>query len=366
MGIYLRLYVSSDAIDPRTWSQVYEESELLLDSWPAPPRRRAYRHVGSVRTIEYSPDFRTDDGWRIDGDLQSKRGSETFDLPRTLHRDASAEQQHPSNHPAEPRDDILFDFDLEQRGEPCDARNLFDAKTQGEPYHWLIVAVGTLLENRLPGRALLRGDLSSADGRRACSELTRILGGHFEPPAVLDDARLRKRLAVRLTGEPLEQAVKALHWPDVVGPASDLIGTLMQHLRSGPFHFLTSELRAALTCDDLSKLAAPTRTLLRGLMRRAHDAAIGLELGERSRSGAVSRLTLLEFIANQTDRKGLFLTQAAWNAIESAPDPALETIVALATMNAGQVHAHDALLALLENEPLRAQLLRELQPTKSD
>jgi len=52
-----------------------------------------------------------------------------------------------------------------ERREPwCD---LLGDKTQGLPYHALVVALGLLVERSPPGTAIVYGDLSARDGEQA-------------------------------------------------------------------------------------------------------------------------------------------------------------------------------------------------------
>ena len=53
--------------------------------------------------------------------------------------------------------------------------HLFGAKTQGFPYHALIVALGMLVEHALPGTAVVYGQISASDCEQAQRGVASIL-----------------------------------------------------------------------------------------------------------------------------------------------------------------------------------------------
>ena len=71
---------------------------------------------------------------------------------------------------------------------------------QGLPYHGLLVAPGLLVENSLPGTAVVYGEFSPRDGEQARRGLASILGEEFELPVVMDVERMRRRLVGTMAG----------------------------------------------------------------------------------------------------------------------------------------------------------------------
>ena len=59
---------------------------------------------------------------------------------------------------------------------PAGLCSLLGSKTQGLPYHSLLVALGLLVENSLPRTAAVYGELSLRDGEEARRGLVAILG----------------------------------------------------------------------------------------------------------------------------------------------------------------------------------------------
>ena len=48
----------------------------------------------------------------------------------------------------------------------CHTDSLWDAKTQGEPYHMYLLAIACLIEDRLGDKAFVRGDITLGQGRK--------------------------------------------------------------------------------------------------------------------------------------------------------------------------------------------------------
>jgi hypothetical protein len=171
MGIHVTLTVACERIDPARWREVYAESLRVIEAFPAGAVDLAFREVAGVKVIVTTGELESEDAegrrrWRICGDAQSKLRGETFTFPESLgaaHGDDSVGD-----------DDIL----ATAMGGYSLGRSVFSEKTQGRPYHVLIVAIGTLVENRFPRAALVGGDLGRGDGRAACELLERALGEH--------------------------------------------------------------------------------------------------------------------------------------------------------------------------------------------
>ena len=108
------------------------------------------------------------------------------------------------------------------------ARRVFGAQTAGYPYHRLVVALATLVENRLPGLALASGGLDPSDGEEACALLEHVLGETFAPPIVVDEPRLRAELAACFEEPALTERLTALLREPSHPIFGDLLGVLMK------------------------------------------------------------------------------------------------------------------------------------------
>jgi hypothetical protein len=170
-------------------------------------------------------------------------------------------------------------------------KDLFGAKTQGLPYHTLIVALGLLVEHLLPGTAVVYGDISVEDGEQARRGLATILAEDVALPVVLDEGRMRQRLAVAMDGDALEATIDELTPADVKLDAHHcaVLADLLGALDSSPGACLRHDLeRVVLSCRDLDQLAAETRRMLRGFVAAIHSWMAQHEIRHRAQHLKVS------------------------------------------------------------------------------
>ncbi|HEY5958267.1 MAG TPA: hypothetical protein VIV60_17000, partial [Polyangiaceae bacterium] len=198
MGVYVTVRLFRNLVSRSAWQRIYLDSQLLLRSWPNPPMGIGRRDIAGVPVVIYTLDVERENGWLVVGDADSKLGDESFELPEDLQlwRSTFAKEEILSTQGDQTTDVIqaLAEEDNIVGNRPSRLTCLLGNKTQGLPYHSLIVAVATLIENRLPGVALASGDFGFPEADRACRELTRIFGEHFERPVLLEPARIHARV----------------------------------------------------------------------------------------------------------------------------------------------------------------------------
>ena len=207
-----------------------------------------------------------------------------------------------------------------------------------------------LVENSLPGTAVVYGDISARDGEQAQRGLASILGEDLELPVVVDAPHLRRRLAAAMEGDVLDQAIRALSPPN---PHVDaILGDLLGLLRSRPEASLPYELEhVVLTCPDPNLLGTGTRLLLNKLVEEARSTMARGELRERVEHWGVART--LAALARRTMECGIHLTSKAWDAIEAADLHELAFLYGAVCRNTMSWEVHQAVRALLENGALR-------------
>jgi hypothetical protein len=156
---------------------------------------------------------------------------------------------------------------------------------------------------------MVYGDLSPDDGEEASDGLTAILGEKFEPPVVMDVARLRStqldaarmltlraRLAASLDADAVNKAV------DRLGPDSTelyaIVGDLLGGLCAQPSARVRHELEHVVaTCRDPRQLHPGTQQLLRSLLDAIGSAIVHGEIRHRvepclaTAGGAVRAMT---------------------------------------------------------------------------
>lgn len=231
MGIHVQLSVFADRVSDDVWQAIYEKARRVATQWTPRPLAAAWRHIGAVRVAQYTLEIETPDGLHLVGDAETLTAAESFVFPAKLERRGWSRNSKgsPSSVQATSQSDVLSAVAGLVAGttvDPAGLCNLFGAKTQGLPYHGLLVALGLLVENSLPGTAVVYGELSPRDGEQARRGLASILGKEFELPVVMDVERMRRRLVGTMEAGALDAALRSLGPPDPYQEAmfGDLLG----------------------------------------------------------------------------------------------------------------------------------------------
>jgi hypothetical protein len=272
-----------------------------------------------------------------------KQVQERFDL---IHQALQAFVLHPLLG-APLGDDVLVAVAAELAGKESTAKllSLLGAKTQGLPYHVLMVALGLLVENALPGTAVVYGDISTRDGEQARDGLVSILGENFELPVAVDVARLRRRLAFTMDADAISQAVKTL-----APPTDEAIQEeLLRRLRSIQRARVSGELELVVpTCRDPSRLQPETQRVLRTLIEAIRSNMAHWMLRHQVRQWGAARAR--EALAQ---RCRLRLTSMAWDAIEAADLDELAFLFGATFIDTDEWNNYHGVRAILENRALR-------------
>lgn len=299
MGTYVRLSVEPALISSDAWHHLYDETLQLLKSWPDPPLGIQERVIAGQKLVVYTRDFEDEDGWRIVGDTRSRRRAEAFSFPRSPRWLGSTSSK---------RDEVDI---LTSVVRGTFGSGVFSEKTQGEPYHDLLVAVGLLAETRLPGLAVVHGDISYTDGEKARDALAVLFGESFELPVVMDEARIRAHVPA---DTPRLEAFLATYRPrrsDAI--VRDVLAELYRHsVETRLYHELEND---ALICTDVNTLGPEARTVLEDLGMKLVNVSKGLAVDPRTGAVRLPRPEMLEQIAQGTVRMHLHLTEMAWDEI---------------------------------------------------
>ncbi|MEK4967854.1 hypothetical protein MKX29_09450 [Cytobacillus sp. FSL R7-0696] len=146
MGTYVRLSILPHQISQQDWISVYKETVKLLKAYD-------FADLGEkklfdiqipvyVKSEEHEEPSRF---WRTCGNLGSKKFAETFRLYSDIkmYREAAPAFNNET--------DILKGYES--------SVVVFNAKTQGYPYHLYILAIAMLIESRFPKFASVSGDI---------------------------------------------------------------------------------------------------------------------------------------------------------------------------------------------------------------
>ncbi|MCX4246473.1 hypothetical protein [Paraliomyxa miuraensis] len=350
MGITISVVVDPSCISRTAWSQVYEETLTLLGQWPDPPLRPAYREVAGVELVAYSRAVAEPDAWHVCGDANSRLFAESIELPRELGVDQ----------PREPPGELLLRV-LESWRPPGDGEALewlLHRKTQGKPFHLLVLAVAMLIEHRLPHAAFAMGDFSRQEARQAQTHLRTILGEEISLPLAARPKALADRLQPHFAGEALGDAVDELVCR---GP---LAGLLISLFDGSLGSYERQEIERAVACTDVSSLDELTRNGFEFLIGQAKAV-----FGEWSSDDpgdpiaypddllALDAHELLQVIAMGTKKTHLRLTEMAWDDLEHAcANEALDELrllALLATHPTSELVAHQLRRAVFESPAIR-------------
>jgi len=332
MGVYVGLRLVAGRVTQQRWSRIYDETVTLLDAWPVPPLGIQRRVIAGSEVAVYTRDYSNPNnptlGWRVVGDAHSRLRGENFDFPSELPRHFLEKAEGP-----ETADALVS----EARQEPV--LSVFHRKTQGQPYHQLIVAVATLVENRLPQSALAVGDIDERDGRSAAAQLETIFGEPFAPPVITRPKQLVERLRSEL-GESAPETAERMCPPRHSALLADFLSVLEQSSR------VRNDLEHAVSCTDVGNLSEEARDLILRFPRQ-----LGEKYGNPYTKGEHSREELLRLIAQGLGRSYV-LTELAWDDLLAADDAELRFLAACAPLR-GDITTHQLALALFESRAVR-------------
>ncbi len=344
MGVFVYLRVCAERITDDAWSVAYEESRKVLAQWPRPPINARQRIVGGEQITAYTLDCETETGWRVLGDAGTLRVAEPFDFPRRLARTAPAQALLEN-------EDVLLKLVSTDWDQGPHATTLFDNKTQGEPHHTLIVAVGILVENLFPRAAIVSGDIDLETAKDACAQLRRIFGRTFAPPVVLDPGRVRARVRGQLPDEAVRRFL-ADYAPPTTG-SNALAAAILAISENTPAALLKKRVESSFRAETLS----PELKLLARVLGSKLEAVARREIDTRLARGELTEAQLLQLFAIGS-RQMLCLTDRAWDEIEASGTDELRLLAALPLLEIEEMQVRFLARALAENRALRRYTVR--------
>jgi hypothetical protein len=213
MGIFIHLGVSK-AVTKEEWDRVYQESLTLAEKLPLAETRKIKIHdiettclVRSQERKEYygRNNEREVYGWSTDGDYDYLRTAECYHMPHELVKDKEFDPDAGDAMISELQyclDDGRWNDNKYKKYQ--NAYGLWGAKTQGEPYHMYILAVGCLIEARLGHKAHVYGDIT----RGQCRNAVEIANEYLDDPIDMPDSCYLDRLLNRISKLPISEKDK--------------------------------------------------------------------------------------------------------------------------------------------------------------
>jgi hypothetical protein len=205
MGVYVNLNVQFDEIEPEQWEAAYVASLQLLQAFPGPLARMMAEKVRGFSRWTYTTGLVFDpetpkERWEVDGDLASRRFGETFCFYRHSSYYTSQGRLSGGGEPGVQRD-ILWAPKDKAHYPVAAGLDVFGSKTQGYPYHLAMLAVGVLIENWFPQRAVVTGDINRSQAEPVVRWAESVLGRSFQLPVICHPSRLWQRLSAAFPGE---------------------------------------------------------------------------------------------------------------------------------------------------------------------
>ncbi len=199
MGVQIFLAIAK-SVTKEEWAAVYKESLKMVKAFPL-----AEKETVSIDGIDTTCLIRTEErettygwsgektkvGWDAVGDYESMRTSEDYYLPRDLVVDSEYVRSC---------DDAMFGVLPAYFSYDCNEKrfsfiyDIWGPKTQGEPYHMYLLAIGCMIESRLGNKAFIYGDITKGQCKKAVRIANEILDEPIDIPARCDTERLMARV----------------------------------------------------------------------------------------------------------------------------------------------------------------------------
>lgn len=200
MGVYLGLSLMPQYIGHEEWHQVYEDSLALLNAWPKPMMGLKTEEKFSVkrrvfsRRIEQDIAIPSKRNWHVVGDFESKQTGESFDFYWDIGR-------YLRDKPSPLQTDDSADIIGSTVAGKTDYVHVFSEKTQGCPYHFAVLGVAMLVEDRFPNHAQVGGDIDIHQARRVQELIKNLTGLSIALPVCVDGPRLLQRILKYCSGK---------------------------------------------------------------------------------------------------------------------------------------------------------------------
>lgn len=187
MGVFINLKLS-ESITQEKWDPVYEKSLLLAQKLGF--YDYAHQEIHGERAAMLTPTQETgageDIGWSVTGSFPDYMAAETQFTPKFIDKQAKGGTPY----------DILrckLDSSTDDK-ERTPYIHLWGNKTQGEPYHMGLLAIGCVAEQMLGMEALVDGDITYVQCITAAELASDILGEEIEPPVCCRMQALHDRI----------------------------------------------------------------------------------------------------------------------------------------------------------------------------
>ena len=172
MGVYISLF-ASNKVDPIQWEKAYEETLVLADKMGL-IEIREFEKFGQkyfAATSSAEREYHSGIGWLTEGDAIFMATAEDFFLPRKINTPKQEENY------SDPLMYILAQRGIVDFKNPYvkNVQEFWGNKTQGEPYHTALLAIGCLMDSRLNGEVICGSDITYGQCECAIEKANKIL-----------------------------------------------------------------------------------------------------------------------------------------------------------------------------------------------
>ena len=191
MGTYIRLSVLPEEISQQDWKRVYKETVILMQAYDFAEIKEKKLFDTQIPVYVKSKEHEEPSRfWRTCGNLGSKKFAETFRLYSDIkmYREAAPAFNNET--------DILKGYES--------SVVVFNAKTQGYPYHLYILAIAMLIESRFPKFASVSGDIDHLQCVKAKQWADTHLSTPIKLPLRVDPQQLLNRFSPENESEKIE------------------------------------------------------------------------------------------------------------------------------------------------------------------
>lgn len=192
MGIFINMRLSS-SLTQEEWEPVYKtslemaEKMQLYYTGTETIRNNKVKCIIPVRETTRKNMFRGEEkGWFVSGGMPEFRFAETQFTPKIICSENQAESVY---------SDILETFIELKNGKEKPYTRIWGNKTQGEPYHMGLLAIGCMIEDALGEKAFIEGDITFGQCVNAAEIAEEVLGRKIHLPVTCSAEALFYRIS---------------------------------------------------------------------------------------------------------------------------------------------------------------------------
>ena len=201
MGIFIHLAVSK-SVAKAEWRKVYGETLKLAKAFQLAETRTVNCRGVDVLCLTPTKERKTEGsfwngykprtGWQADGDYETMCTAESYHLFKELADDEGGDPDAGDAMMGALPSRLDYDWD-----DPRVKKifRLWGDKTQGEPYHMYLLAIGCLIESRLGKKAFVYGDITRGQCKKAVELANGFLKTPIDIPARCDLERFFQRVS---------------------------------------------------------------------------------------------------------------------------------------------------------------------------